>query len=427
MAQASLAPIYNRLASAPRYHPMSSDTFADWSMEAGDIVTVSRDGQSYSAPVHTSTLKWHGKQQISIRSEGDKERPPLSIMSQRKYASSRSGGGGHYGQQDLYWEMESEDGTLHATISATAEALTTSYTKDIGDTKAALEGTITQTAEAYQRVYMNKLTDVESKVEQTADSIGLIVDSTTGSVTPAKIIAAINDNKSSVKIGADQIFLEGNVLLSGILKVSNGMGIFPGGIAVGSGASTGYINSQGSATLRGLWLLTGGGQATNMMNAIVRADPSGNRLRLYNASGEEVVNFSKATTLGGAWSSGIYTVTATQNGATVGTKATTITTISGPRSITSNGTYTFKVMYESDSGADADTGYPGATVTVDVSSGHDISMPSTQIYTTSGSAPSGYSQASTLKTRILQAIEDGDKVCFRIDCGSAKQGYWMQF
>lgn len=171
MAGVNLQAIYNRLAAAPRYHPMSANTFADWTMEAGDIVTVSRDGTGYASPVGTMTMKWNGKQQIQISSEGSKEREPISRVSAREYARGGGGASGMRGSQELYWEMFSEDGQLHAQIHATAEALTSDYSKKIGDVDDALRGVIRQTAERLTIDYTNKIDNTESHIEQTAEQI----------------------------------------------------------------------------------------------------------------------------------------------------------------------------------------------------------------------------------------------------------------
>ena len=88
---ASLNPIYERLRNAPTYHPLEADTFADWSMEAGDIVTISRDGKSYASPVHTSTVTWKKGQQVTVSSGGNEKREPVSKLSQRKYNAGSSG------------------------------------------------------------------------------------------------------------------------------------------------------------------------------------------------------------------------------------------------------------------------------------------------------------------------------------------------
>lgn len=171
MAGVNLQAIYNRLAAAPRYHPMSANTFADWTMEAGDIVTVSRDGTGYASPVGTMTMKWNGKQQIQISSEGSKEREPISRVSAREYARGGGGASGMRGSQELYWEMFSDDGQLHAQIHATAEALTSDYSKKIGDVDGALRGVIRQTAERLTSDYTNKIDNTESHIEQTAEQI----------------------------------------------------------------------------------------------------------------------------------------------------------------------------------------------------------------------------------------------------------------
>ena len=114
MAKPRLAPIYERLAGAPQYHPMNAETFADWSLEAGDIVTVKREGTGYSSPVHTVRMKWNGVPTTQIESVGEKKRESIAKMSAQKYARGGGGGGGvrnsHYQHifvQDAYGRMQS--------------------------------------------------------------------------------------------------------------------------------------------------------------------------------------------------------------------------------------------------------------------------------------------------------------------------------
>ena len=183
---ASLSDIYGRLNGVAPYHPLSADTYADWAMEAGDIVTVKQGDDSYVSPVHSSTLRWNGKQRISINSDGKKERDPISKVSQQKYNQGRGGGGGYGNNQDLYWEMFSEDGTLHATISATASELRTEYTAngselysviqqtatnflvELGNTASGLYGTIEATASEMRVEYSAANSTLYSVVQQTA-------------------------------------------------------------------------------------------------------------------------------------------------------------------------------------------------------------------------------------------------------------------
>ena len=175
MSGVNLDAIYQRLQSIPRYHPMSANTFADWAMEAGDIVTVKRDGTGYASPVGTMTLKWNGKQQIQISTEGSRERDSISKVSARKYARGAGGSSGIRSDRELYWEMSSEDGLVHASIHATAESLTTDYSKKISDQNIELRGVITSTAEALTSDYTKKIGDTNTTlrgvIQQTAASL----------------------------------------------------------------------------------------------------------------------------------------------------------------------------------------------------------------------------------------------------------------
>lgn len=114
MAKPRLAPIYERLAGAPQYHPMNAETFADWSLEAGDIVTVKREGTGYSSPVHTVRMKWNGVPTTQIESVGEKKRESIAKMSAQKYARGAGGGGGvrnshyqHIRAVDMYGRLVS--------------------------------------------------------------------------------------------------------------------------------------------------------------------------------------------------------------------------------------------------------------------------------------------------------------------------------
>ena len=95
MARAALKPIFDRLNGASTYHPFTANTFSDWALEAGDTITVTRDGKSYTGPVHSSTIKWAGQQTVNVESTGDKERGAVARMSASNYAYS-SGGGNSY-------------------------------------------------------------------------------------------------------------------------------------------------------------------------------------------------------------------------------------------------------------------------------------------------------------------------------------------
>lgn len=184
---ASLTPIYERLNDVNNYHPLDAETFADWSMEAGDIVTVSRDGKDYASPVHTSTMTWRGKTPVvAINATGKQHRDPPAKVSRQKYARS---GAGMRNNQGLYYEITSEDGILHSSILMTESVLRTEFNNTASDLHSAIEETaehirsevytassqvysyVNQTASNIRQEVGNEIEDVHSAIEQTASSI----------------------------------------------------------------------------------------------------------------------------------------------------------------------------------------------------------------------------------------------------------------
>lgn len=445
MAKPKLQPIYNRLNGVPRYHPMSANTYGDWAMEAGDTVTVNQGNDSYQAPVHTMKLRWHGKQEIEINSDGNRERTPVSKVSQQKYNAGR-GGGSYRGSQSLYREMVSDDGLLHATISATAERLTTEYKETVNGVKDALTGTIEQTARSLTSTYENKITQVRSQIKQEADRISLVVEGTgaNAKIKPAAIVASINNGQSNVLISADRIKLDGTTTIADVMTVNTGGTQFKKSIAItpGSNFYLGYgyaLNADTIASMvktvetisNGIRLRRFDGSYVDFSRAVSRATWSwvngSARVSLQpqnqNFSSPAVDNY---TTQGNpSYSS--TTKLVSQNVVIVDEDGNTVKTMNmslgissflQPMTITSNGTYT------------PDTGKAGfSSVVVDVPTGggHDIDIPSAYIYTTAGSPPSGSTELSTMRTRVLQAIDDSETLVFRVDCGDARKYYHMSF
>ena len=117
---ASLAEIYNRLNNAPTYHPMEASTFADWSVEAGDTVTLVRGNDNYTAPVHSANLVWKGAPQMTISSAGSKEREAIAKVGKRKYARG-AGMNNDRGLWSFVWNTES---TIYSYIDQTATYIT---------------------------------------------------------------------------------------------------------------------------------------------------------------------------------------------------------------------------------------------------------------------------------------------------------------
>lgn len=229
MANASLDEIYDRLQSVPAYHPLSADTYADWATEAGDLVTVSRGDTSYRVPIGTSTLRWRGRQEMRIVTEGSREREPISKVSAQKYAGSGAGSGGGSGgirnSQGLFYEMISEDGYLRTVIEANAE-----YFRTLAeDNYNGLYSRIEQTASYIRSEVANTASGLYSRIEQTASSIRSEVATQTGDLytrieqnaTEISLKVSQGDVATRLAVEAGNVTIEnGNLVVSGYVTAS---------------------------------------------------------------------------------------------------------------------------------------------------------------------------------------------------------------
>ena len=103
---ANLDDIYDRLNTSPTSHTFDATTVsADWSIEAGDIVKMKRDGEEYDAPLHSNSLTWKGAAEMNLSSGGNESRDSISKQSKNKYSSSNS----IYSEQRIYKEFTSRE------------------------------------------------------------------------------------------------------------------------------------------------------------------------------------------------------------------------------------------------------------------------------------------------------------------------------
>lgn len=391
---ADIQSIYNRLNSGTAFTPLSVDTFGDWSLEAGDVISVSKDGTTYSTPAMQSGLKWNGGSKVAISSLGDKQREPLSVLSRQQYAS----GGGRGG----YWN--------------TRKAFTDIHQSDTQIELIARE----------QRTIGGKVTNLESSFTVMSDRIGGSI-SADGKIIASAAIEAVTgpDGRTLLgvfKVDADQIYLNGNTTLNGIMTIQNG------NLRVNSAiAAEHYYLGTGAIPVTidyGVYDLK-----------IVQSGSSYTLQKQTYADGtwQNIGTFSRAVTSADwTWSNGSAKAHLSPQNQDIYSPAVDTWVKSGSPAYDN----TTKLVSQNFIITDED----GQTVTtmnfnISASAAYTaganevtINMPVNQIYTTSGSAPGGATEATTLKTRVLQAIADSDKVCFRVDAGpEAKRWYYMQF
>ena len=166
---ANLTPIYNQLRSAPEYHPLEANTFADWSVEAGDIVTVTRDGRSYKSPVHSQTTNWNKKQRVSVSSTGNEKRESVSKTSQRKFGRV---GSGLRASQESYTHIV----TSYNQMTAGLELASSSAALYVDNKYSQMRAGLNLTSSSASLYVDNKYSQMKAGLDLTSSSASLYVD-----------------------------------------------------------------------------------------------------------------------------------------------------------------------------------------------------------------------------------------------------------
>ena len=180
---ASLAPILQRLNAVEGYHPFEADSFGDWATEAGDVITVSREGTEYSSPLHSTKMVWKGTPEFQLSSTGQQERAPVSKVSRQKYrrgsAAMRSSESIHramfdengylrsvldYTESHLYTAFTSADNSIRSELELTESRLRTTFEDDIN----SLHGYVDQTSSYWHSELEDEANSLRGYVDQTA-------------------------------------------------------------------------------------------------------------------------------------------------------------------------------------------------------------------------------------------------------------------
>lgn len=265
MAKPSLSSIYNRLNGVDPYHPFSAETFSDWSVEAGDMVSVSKGSTKYSSPVGSTTLEWNGAPQVTMTSTGQQKRDSVTKAAEKKYSR---GGGGYRNTRDVNTsitqnremiELEAHDRksdteALSSRITITAGKIESVVTKtgiDKLGNNETLYSKVDQTATAITSVVsktgVNRLGKNEtlySKITQNASKIELKVDKN-------GIASTLNITPQSVKISASKIDLEGYVTVSELEATDAKITYLMSGSATAAHLKTGFLDVNSSLEFKG--------------------------------------------------------------------------------------------------------------------------------------------------------------------------------
>lgn len=209
------APIYSRLAARGAFSPINARAVCDWSIQAGDVISITLDGVSYTLPVYRQTIVWNGGGcRVTYESTGSPERPVMKASNRRIFNQNRAMHEIEVSVDGLSSEISrvetDADGKisdLRTTLELTAEGLRTEFTQNITTVEQSL-GEDIDTVEGSVTTINNKVSELELtvdgfdlRIESTEEQIGDINDPDTGILAQAKseITATLESIEFSVE------------------------------------------------------------------------------------------------------------------------------------------------------------------------------------------------------------------------------------
>ena len=90
LRRSTSSPILDRASSLEPFNPSSGTLFGDFSIESGDIVTVTKGGQAYNVPIYSANTSWNGSSMTNIENSGSKQRTIPSLQKREEYTTERN-------------------------------------------------------------------------------------------------------------------------------------------------------------------------------------------------------------------------------------------------------------------------------------------------------------------------------------------------
>ena len=144
-------PIYNRLSAFRLFTPISMRCIMDWSIEAGDIITVTNESVTYDLPVFQQRLRWRGGYVVSdLFSSGEQERPTQSKEIRSSFRSNTQMHEFEVTLEQLRSYIQSVDGN-YTLIQQTVDAIT----QTVANQNVTIQNILDPTGEIWTAITKN--------------------------------------------------------------------------------------------------------------------------------------------------------------------------------------------------------------------------------------------------------------------------------
>ena len=224
--------VLNKIRGTPAFKPVAVDTFGNWAIEAGDIISVDNDGVAETIPIFSSDMNWNGSAITTIACTGNQKREIQDKQDRKDYAMSS----GLSGYADRKLEELSDSFGVELDNVRSALDVYVKETEDLQEASAALT---TRVSGAETALEMNT-----QSIEDLQEANTMLDARVDGAEASIKLNAQnINGVSSSVaSVEADVVKLKGRIDLSGNVSVSDGQLTTLSGLVAANGFQIGGGN-----------------------------------------------------------------------------------------------------------------------------------------------------------------------------------------
>lgn len=202
-AQNALEHIHAVLSGTPEFRPSSSTVFDDWTLQAGDTLTVQRNGASYRTPIYTQTLQWDGMPVLTIENSGSETIPTENRQDREDYGKQAAQAATMRGYGA---SLDNERERLESYIAATD--------KELSELK---DGTVSMWTRIYQdseriETTASKVTSIEGRLSEAETRISQTATDITLYAKKDEVSSYINISGDGITISSGAISLNGTTI-----------------------------------------------------------------------------------------------------------------------------------------------------------------------------------------------------------------------
>ena len=181
-------PIYNRLSAFRLFTPISMRCIMDWSIEAGDIITVTNESVTYDLPIFQQRLRWRGGYVVSdLFSNGEQERPTQSKEIRSSFRSNTQMHEFEVTLEQLRSYIQSVDGN-YTLIQQTVDAIT----QTVANQNVTIQNILDPTGEIWTAITKN------------TSNLSSIEDSLNNEITERRSYIRFIPSEPAIVMGVDE-------------------------------------------------------------------------------------------------------------------------------------------------------------------------------------------------------------------------------